>query len=151
VNRRDLTRSVIALPAGLAALIALPASAKTDKLSSFAHDPDADLLSLCRRYMSMERRQNILFDKECEAEEAGNRDLARWLSDVQRSYVPYQAGLRDEIVDIKPETQAGFQAKARVFITWVPRNLDGRPCGDFGPLWSLCRDLLGYDPGEGTA
>jgi hypothetical protein len=148
VNRRDLARSAIALPAGFAAPHALPVPVQA---APPAAGPDRELLALCRRYMSMERRQNILFDKECEAEEAGNRDLARWLSDVQRSYVPYQAALRDEIVDIKPETQAGFQAKARVFMTWVPRNLDGRPCGDFGPLWSLCRDLLGYDPGEGAA
>jgi hypothetical protein len=148
VNRRDLTRSVIALPAGFAALHALPVPAQAAPPPANA---DTELLSLCRRYMSMERRQNLLFDKECEAEQAGNRDLAHWLSDVQRSYVPYQAGLRDEIVDIQPQTQAGFQAKARVFMTWVPRNLDGSPCGDFGPLWSLCRDLLGYDPGEGAA
>jgi hypothetical protein len=147
VNRRDLTRSVIALPASFVALHAMPAPAQAAPPA----DADRELLALCRRFMSLERRQGTLFEQECKAEQEGNRDLARQLSDVQRSYVPYHHQLKAEIVDTEPQTTEGLQAKARVFMTLVQRDLDGDALGDDGPLWSLCRDLLGYDPGEGAA
>lgn len=148
MNRRDLTRSVIALPAGFLAWHALPVPAQA---APPAADADRNLLALCRRFMSLERRQGILFDRECEAQQAGDKDLADWLSDVQRSYVPYHHQLKAEIVDTKPQTTEGLHAKARVFMSLVQRDLDGDALGDDGPLWSICRDLLGYDPWEGAA
>jgi hypothetical protein len=148
MNRRDLTRSIFALSAGSMALHAVPIAAEA---APQAADDDAGLLSLCRRYMSLERRQDLLFDRECEAERAGDCNLARWLSDVQRQYVPYHHRLLAEIVNTKPKTEAGLLAKVRVFMSRVQRDLEGNPMGDEGPLWSLCRDLLGHDPGERPA
>jgi hypothetical protein len=147
MNRHNLTRSIIAQSASSRAPHALTVP---NQAVPPAADADAGLLSLCRRYQSMEGRQNLLFDEECKAQEVGDKDLERWLVAVQRRYVPYQHRLMADIVDAKPKTQAGVLAKASVFMAWVPRDLDGSPAGDFGPLWSLCRDVLGYDPGEGA-
>jgi hypothetical protein len=148
MNRRDLTRSVIALPAGFMALHALPHPVMASPPN---RSDDADLLALCRRYMSLERRQNLLTERMFEADEAGDKALSERLFRMQKRYVPYHQDLLDEIVDAKPQTKPGLRAKARVFMSRVQRDLDGNPMGDEGPLWSLCRDLLGYDPGEGAA
>jgi hypothetical protein len=144
----DMTRrATIALPAGLMALHALvtPAVALPG-----ASDPDHKLLSLCRRFMSMERRQNLLTERMFAADEAGEKALSQRVFTIQKKYVSYQNDLLAEIVEAEPKTAAGLRAKARVFMAWVPRDLEGDPAGDFGPLWSLCRDLLGHDPGEGA-
>jgi hypothetical protein len=146
MNRRDLTRSVIALPAGFAALHALPHPVLA---SPPGRSDDADLLSLCRRYLSLERRQKLLSERMFSADEEGDKALSERLFRMQKRYVPYHQDLLDEIVDAKPQTPAGIRAKARVFMTRVQRDLDGTAMRDEGPLWSLCRDLLGYDPGEG--
>jgi hypothetical protein len=146
MNRRDLTRSVIALPAGFMALHALPVPAQA---APPAADPDADLLALCRRYMSLERRQNLLTERMFEADEAGDKALSERLFRMQKRCVPLQHAIMSEIVDAEPKTPAGIRAKARVFMTRVQRDLDGTAMRDEGPLWSICRDLLGYDPGEG--
>jgi hypothetical protein len=148
MNRRDLTRSVIALPAGFAALHALPVPAQA---APPAADPDRELLALCRRYMSLERRQNRLTERQFDANEAGDKELEERLFRIQKRYVPYQHWLLAEIVDAAPQTPPGLRAKARVFMSRVQRDLDGNPMGDEGPLWSLCRDLLGHDPWEGAA
>ncbi|MCG7360820.1 hypothetical protein MHZ93_06100 [Roseomonas sp. ACRSG] len=148
MNRRDLTRSVIALPAGFLALHTLPVPAQA---APPAADPDRDLLALCRRYMSLERRQNLLTERQFAANEAGNKALEDRVFRIQKRYVPHHQEILAEIVDAEPKTPAGMRAKARVFMTRVQRDLDGNPMGDEGPLWSLCRDLLGYDPGEGAA
>jgi hypothetical protein len=148
MNRRDLTRSVIALPAGFAALHALPVPAQAAPPAAY---PDRELLSLCRRYMSLERRQKLLSERMFSADEEGDKALSERLFRMQKRYVPYHQDLLDEIVDAKPQTKPGLRAKARVFMSRVQRDLDGNPMGDEGPLWSICRDLLGYDPGEGAA
>jgi hypothetical protein len=147
MNRRDLTRSVIALPAGFVALhaLAVPAAAAPPAASA-----DRDLIALCRRYMSIERRQNILFERERAAEMDGDKELARWLHSSQCHYASYQSDILDEIVDAEPKTAEGLRAKARVCMSRVNRSSDGDPLDADTPLWSLCRDLLGHDPGEGA-
>jgi hypothetical protein len=136
MSRPRLSRRVaLAVPAILT-LGATPAP------SVAALDPDQELLSLCRRYLSVERRYRLLTGRECEADEAGDEARAERLRAVMRRFLPYLHELLDGAVNIPARTPSGLYAKAEVCMSRVQFAADGAPWGADGPMWSLCRDLL---------
>jgi hypothetical protein len=146
MRRRDLAAgAVIALPAGIAAL---PALAVPAQAAPPAIDPDAELLALCARRQSVMRRTDHLMALMWEAEEAGDKALTNRLFDMQRRFVPYSLELERQLFSIPAKTRAGMAAKALIAASHVTVWVSGGVSESDMPLWSLCCDLLGNDPGK---
>ncbi|RKK03304.1 hypothetical protein EBE87_27735 [Pseudoroseomonas wenyumeiae] len=139
---------MIALPVGFVALHALPVPAQA---APPAAETDAELLALCRRYMTAERRYTFLCDQEEIAQEAGQKEREARIGDLIRRAVEYQQDLLAQIVDTPARTVGGVRAKAKVCMSRVQTWATGSVMESDQPMWSLCRDLLGYDPGESAA
>ena len=125
-------RAALSLPAFLAvpaAAVALPS-------------PDAELLSLCQRYLSLNRRMDRLADGMFAAQAQGNKLRSDALLEAQRHFVPYGQTLMAEVMGRPALTNAGLRAKASVAMTRVDLSSDGTPLPDDEPLWSICQDLL---------
>ena len=138
-------REAIALPAGLAALhaLAVPYTA-----ASVPQGADRELLALCRRFMSVERRMNRLLAAAQAAREAGDVDRASHLSGVQGRRLHYSQALMAEVMNLAATTPGGLCAKAEVLATTIQYEWSGGPAWESLGVWSLCRDLLGHEPTE---
>jgi hypothetical protein len=142
-------RTIIALPAGFTAFhgLAVPVQAAPP---APAHT-DSVLLALCRRFMSLERRLFRISSAMIDASEARDRPREDELQNVYRRFIPYSHQLMAEIMDLRATTSDGVRAKAEVICTRINYSSEGGPLGESFPIWSLCRDLLGYEPTESVA
>jgi hypothetical protein len=63
----------------------------------------------------------------------------------------YGLELERQIFSKPPRTSKGLSAKAAIAASHVTIWTSGEVSESDLPLWSLCRDLMGNDPGDGTA
>jgi hypothetical protein len=137
-------RAALAVPLGLAAVGAASAAPVP------AANPDAALIALCGRHLSWTRRWDRLNDACCAAEDEGQAARADRIGATLRSAVDYGHSLLGQVMETPARTRAGLVAKARVAMTRVTLDMKDNPAWEDTPLWSLCRDLLGGDPGVGA-
>jgi hypothetical protein len=142
-------REAIALPAGLAALhaLAVPAAASGPPVC----DPDHELLALCRRFASIERRMNRLMVALIAANRAGDEALESDLSAASVRHLPYQQRLLAKVMDLRATTPAGLRAKAEVLASTIQYQGERTAVWEHFAVWSVCRDLLGREPAESDA
>jgi hypothetical protein len=106
-------------------------------------DPDRELVALCGRFMSLQRRLDLLVAHQETADSAGDEALCNRIWKAQVRVVPYYSQLLAEIMALPSHTRPGLLAKAGVACQRIQYRADLAPWSDDAPLWSLCRDLLG--------
>ncbi|MFC7552643.1 hypothetical protein ACFQU7_10830 [Pseudoroseomonas wenyumeiae] len=98
----------------------------------------------------MERRINRLTAVMLDANSAGDKERENRFYNAATRFVPGQHQLLDELMSLRATTPGGLRAKAEVLATRVMYETRESPMGEYLPIWSICRDLLGYEPTEGV-
>lgn len=127
---------------GLAVLAAptLPAVAGAPTSAN----PDAALLEACARWMAREAEYEAAYERQCLAEDAGDKAEANRMFKLQCALAQQSVALLAPVIDTPARTAAGRAAKAEVAVTIVQTTPDGKALSrEDAMIWSLAEDLAG--------
>ena len=109
-----------------------------------APSPDATLLEACARWMAREAEYEAAYQRQCQAEEAGDKGEASRAFLALCALAKNQHVSLDPVIETPALTAAGRLAKAEVAMTLVVTNPEGEALSrEDAMLWSLAEDLAG--------